>query len=440
MTNSLALAALAILAARPGDLLDPGFQLSFAATAGIVAAPMPRNGLVAALAVSLAAQLAVLPVTLVHFNQLSIVGIVANLAAVPLAAAATVLGLLAVVATAVADVAAAAVFGAVWPLLLLLRIAAALAAAVPGAVIHLPAPGPTAIVAYVGALACALAAWHQRARADRCTPLAGAAALALVTAIVLGALPILTRGDGRLHVTVLDVGQGDAIVVEAPDGRTIVVDAGAGGPWRLDAGERAVAPFLWNRGVLRLHATLTTHADIDHAGGMAALRRLFRPAETWDDASGPRAVGGVLVRSTAPDVAGTRRNDRAIVLGVELGLASVLLASDVEAAGERALLASDVPLGATVLKVGNHGASGSTTTPFLAAVRPTVAIVSVGARNPYGHPDAGTLARLSAAGARVYRTDRDGAVLVETDGRTLTVTRWRDRSVERFCLDPETIC
>jgi competence protein ComEC len=440
VTNSLALAALAILAARPGDLLDPGFQLSFAATAGIVAAPMPRNAVAAALAVSLAAQFAVLPVTLVHFNQLSTVGIVANLAAVPLAAAATVLGLLAVVAAAVADVAAAAVFGAVWPVLLLLRAVAALAAAVPGAVIHWPAPGPFAIVAYVGALACALVAWHQRARREHCAVLTGAAAAAALTAVVLGALPILTRGDGRLHVTVLDVGQGDAIVVETPDGRAVVVDAGAGGPWRLDAGERAVAPFLWNRGVLRLHATLTTHADIDHAGGMAALRRLFRPAETWDDAPGPRAIGGVRFTSMAPGIPSGRRNDRALVLRVEFGLASVLLASDVEAAGERALLAAGVPLGATVLKVGHHGAAGSTTAPFLAAVRPTVAIVSVGARNPYGHPDGGTLGRLTAAGARVYRTDRDGAVLVETDGRTLTVMRWRDRSVERFCLDPETIC
>src|SRR5437773_312384 len=440
VTNSLALAALAILAARPGDLLDPGFQLSFAATAGIVAAPMPRGTMAAALAVSLAAQLAVLPVALVHFNQLSTVGIIANLAAVPLAGAATVLGLLAVVAAAVGDLAAAAAFGAVWPLLLLLRAVAALAAAVPGAVIRLPAPGAGAVIAYAAGLGGALAAWRWRARRGPCRTLAAGATLALLTAAALAALPILTRGDGRLRVTVLDVGQGDAIVVETPDGRAVVVDAGAGGPWRLDAGERAVAPFLWNRGVLALHATLTTHADLDHAGGMAALRRLFAVTESWDDAARPRSVGGALLTPIVPDVPGGRRNDRATLLRVEMGLASVLLASDVAAAGERALLEARIPLGATVLKVGHHGAATSSTAPFLAAVRPTVAIVSVGARNLYGHPDAGTLARLGAVGARVYRTDRDGAVLVETDGRTLSVTRWSDRSVERFCLDPETIC
>jgi competence protein ComEC len=270
--------------------------------------------------------------------------------------------------------------------------------------------------------------------------LALAAVVALLTAVVLVALPILTRGDGRLRVTVLDVGQGDAIVVEAPDGRVVVVDAGAGGPWRLDAGERAVAPFLWNRGVLSLHATLTTHDDIDHAGGMATLRRLFRVAETWDEARGAHGLGGTLLTPIAPDVPGGRRNDRAIMLRVELGLANILLASDVEAAGEHALLEAGIPLRATVLKVGHHGAATSSTGPFLAAVRPSVAIVSVGARNPYGHPDAGVLVRLAAMGARVYRTDLDGAVLVETDGRALSVTRWRDRTVERFCLDPETIC
>src|SRR5438876_160969 len=276
--------------------------------------------------------------------------------------------------------------------------ALAILAARPGAVIRLPAPGAGAVIAYAAGLGGALAAWRWRARRGPCRTLAAGATLALLTAAALAALPILTRGDGRLRVTVLDVGQGDAIVVEAPDGRAVVVDAGAGGPWRLDAGERAVAPFLWNRGVLRLHATLTTHSDIDHAGGMAALRRLFRPAETWDDVAGARTLGGVLLTSMAPDVPGGRRNDRATVLRIELGLASVLLASDVEAAGERALLAANVPLGATVLKVGHHGAAGSTTLPFLAAVRPAVAIVCVGARNPYGHPDAGTLPRPAAAG------------------------------------------
>jgi competence protein ComEC len=251
--------------------------------------------------------------------------------------------------------------------------------------------------------------------------------------------PALRPADGRLRLTVLDVGQGDAIVVEGPDGRTLLVDAGAGGPYRLDAGERVVAPFLWNRGVLGLAAAVVTHADADHAGGMPAVRERFSVDEGWDGAvaSGPLPLGGALVTPLAAG-AGSR-NDAARVLRVDFGLFSALLASDVEGAGERALTAGGAPLGATVLKVPHHGSRTSSGPALLDAVRPSVAVVSVG-RNPYGHPDAGVVARLTAAGTDVYRTDHDGAILLETDGRALTVTRWASRAAVRYCLDPETSC
>jgi competence protein ComEC len=118
----------------------------------------------------------------------------------------------------------------------------------------------------------------------------------------------------------------------------------------------------------------------------------------------------------------------------------VLLASDVEAAGEQALVASGAPLAATVLKVAHHGSRTSSTPALLDSVRPSLAVVSVGPRNPYGHPDPGVLTRLAAAGADIYRTDHDGAVLLETDGRTLTVTRWATASTTHYCLDPEVLC
>jgi competence protein ComEC len=439
VTNSLALAALVILAARPGDLLDPGFQLSFAATAGIVAAPLPRGIVTGAIGVSLAAQLAVLPIGLVHFNQVSTVGVLANLAVVPLAAAATILGLLGVVTSTLGDWLATAAFGAVWPILLALRGAVALAAALPGAVLYLPAPGAAAVAGYAAALVLALAAWHLRSRPRAVRLVGGGAGVLFVAALSIWAWPMLAPGPGTLRLTVLDVGQGDAIVVEAPDGRVMVVDAGTGGPWRLDVGERVVAPFLWNRGVLRVASTVTTHADLDHAGGMPAVERLLPVREPWD-ARAPRPFGGAWITPIVAATASPRVNDRAIVLRVELGLASLLLASDIQAAAEHALVQARVPLAATVLKVAHHGAATSSTPPFLAAVQPAVAVISVGARNAYGHPDPGTLARVSATGARIYRTDRDGAVLLETDGRTLTVTRWADRRSERLCLDPESIC
>jgi competence protein ComEC len=435
--NSLALAAIVVLALRPADLHDPGFQLSFAATAGIVLAPTPRGWLLGALVVSLAAQLAVLPVTLSHFNQVSTVGLLANLAVVPLAAVGTVVGIVAVALAFLSDAAAAVAFNAVWPALLALRVIVRYAAAVPGAIVHLPAPPWPAIASYTAALGLALAWWRTRADRPRVARrLGGGALAALVLAGAIEVWPIVRPADGRLRVTVLDVGQGDAIVVELPDRRTLLVDAGPGGRMRLDAGERVVAPYLWNRGVMRLAGVITTHGDQDHAGGMAAIARLFAVAGRVETMSGVKIVS--LNPLTAAD--GLRANEHAVVLRLEYGLASFLLASDIGAPAERAMLAARVPLDATVLKVGHHGSRASSTPEFLAAVRPSLAVISVGARNAYGHPAPETLARLAATGARVLRTDRDGAVIFETDGHVLTVTRWASRRTDRYCLDPEAIC
>jgi competence protein ComEC len=456
VANSLALAALAILAARPTDLHDPGFQLSFAATLGIVLAPLPRGAVLGALGVSVAAQVAVLPIMLAHFNQLSTVGVVANLGAVPLAAVATLVGLLAVALSFVSVSAAAVAFDTVWPVLLALRGVVALAAAVPGAVVHLPAPGWIATTCYVGGLALVRAGWPDRrgdapgkrgdvaepaARGDRRLLLPGLALLVLAT--VFAVWPLIRPADGRLRLIVLDVGQGDAIVVELPDGRALLVDAGSGGPMRLDAGERVVAPFLWNRGVLRLAGVVVTHDDSDHAGGVPSVRRLFAIDEQWTPASAPaasRRFGNVTFAVLPPPAAPAGRNDAGLVVRIELGLASFLLGSDIGAARERELVAAGAPLGATVLKVAHHGSRSSSTPEFLRAVSPAVAVISVGARNAYGHPDPAVLTRLAAAGARIYRTDHDGAVIVETDGATLTVTRWARRRVDRFCLDSKAIC
>src|SRR5213593_3223587 len=440
--NGLALAALLILAVRPNDLADPGFQLSFAATAGIVLAPLPRGLVWGSLGVSIAAQLAVLPIALWHFNQLSTIGPIANLGVVPLAGLATILGLLAVTVAFFTDAGGAVFLDALWPLLLAMRALVTLAARVPGALVHLPAPHWTAITAYGLGLVLALGWWRWRETRPEWSRWAGALALGhLVVAVTIGAWPLVRPPDGRLRLTVLDVGQGDAIVIQAPDGRTVVVDAGPGGGMRLDTGARVLAPFLWNHGVLRLAGLVTTHDDQDHAGGSAALRREFT---IGDQLAGPERswIGGVSVLPlTATDKpAGSRRNDDALVFRVDYGAVSFLLTSDISAEVESRLIRAQAPLAVTVLKVAHHGARTSSTPPFLEKVKPALAVISVGRRNPYGHPSPDTLARLAATGARIYRTDRDGAVIFETDGFALTVTRWATREVEHFCLNPDGGC
>jgi competence protein ComEC len=266
-----------------------------------------------------------------------------------------------------------------------------------------------------------------------------------------------------LRVTFLDVGQGDAALIELPEGPRLLVDGGPGGARRFDVGERILAPFLWNRPLVRLDAVALTHWDIDHSGGLAAVLTHFHVGEFWENGHPPGrapATAAALARSRAPRrvlAAGQRlwlgralitvlgpgpgppqaANDDSLVLRLDWRGVSLLLAGDLGPRGEALLLERAGPVRALALKVAHHGSRFSSTTPFLERVRPQLAVISVGARNPFRHPSADVVARLEAAGARVYRTDRDGAVILETDGRVLRVTTWARRATETWELDPE---
>jgi competence protein ComEC len=148
-----------------------------------------------------------------------------------------------------------------------------------------------------------------------------------------------------------------------------------------------------------------------------------------------RALITVLGPAPGPPVAA---NDQSLVLRLDWRGVSLLLPGDLGVQGEAALLGRAGPLRALVLKVAHHGSRSSSGAPFLRAAQALVAVVSVGARNPFRHPSPDTLARLEAAGAHIYRTDRDGAVMLETDGRVLRVTAWARGTTDTFHLaDPE---
>ncbi len=444
--NALALAGLVLLVWEPLWLEDPGFQLSFAAMAAILwiteplANRLSRLGFLATpLAVSIAAQAVVVPITAWHFHGLTWVAPLASLVAVPLSGAIVLIGLALIPLADQPFLSALLSFGA-HAAVAFLTGTARIASELPGATIAVARPSILWMLAYYGALASVR---HGRGRVPTMS-------LAALGAILL-ALPF-GKGDavgepGRLTVTALDVGHGDAIVLTLPEGHRVLVDGGGLPATSFDVGERVVLPYLLDHGGRKLDAVVLTHADYDHIGGLAAIVDSMEVTEVWESSSrwerpayrrlrnavrdrgvGVRRLragesfewGGVfwtiLAASGAPGKEGPEaENDRSVVARLTLGEGSVLLTGDAGDDIERELLSSRIPLEADVLKVAHHGSRSSTSAPFLDAVGPRFAILSARARSGWPLPSEEVLDRLRSRGIDYARTDVDGAITVRID-------------------------
>lgn len=476
--NALAFAAIVILGWDPHALTDVSFQLSFLAVWCIAlglewwakqtpenpeAQPLGwkrslRSKTAALLVTSIAAGVGTAPLVAYHFNQTNWVGAVSNPIVIPLAGALVVpLGLASGLAAAASD-SPALPFAHVNALALdvLIRVVDFFAAW-PLSIVRVAAP-PLALIA-IGYVV--LAALVDRRVKPWKRGLAGGGLVILIVLWLAG--PPRFMSGATLEVTFLDVGQGDSTVVRFPSGRVMVVDGGKRF-FELDTGRLVVGPTLWNHRVNRIDHLVATHPQLDHIGGLLFVADQFTVGEVWTNGRQPaqwaaRELDAVLARrgiptSITPDKQplwidavrvwrvnpfaeqpfaplpkGLSENDRSIVLRLEYGRASILLAGDIEAAGERALVQADPHwnlLRSTVLKVPHHGSRGSLDPTFLRAVAPKVGVISVGATNTYGHPAPQTLSAYKRLRTETFRTDLDGAITIVTDGLHLTVFGYQD--------------
>jgi competence protein ComEC len=448
----LALGAVVPLMA-PRTVLDLGWQLSVAGTAALIAGGSlarrivprgwsgARRSLASGAVISIVATASTAPLVAWTFGRIALLGPVTNLLADP------VMGLLQPLLFVALCVPVAAVerlcADAAHVLIAAFDGIARIAASVPGAA---PSVMPTATsallagVAAVAALVACGARWPMRAA------LVSACSIALLIVA-----PLIAPIGGATELHMIDVGQGDAIALRTRAGRWILVDAGRswlGG----DAGKSVVVPYIAHLGG-PVALFVLSHPHADHVGGAASAFAALHPARFLDPgyvgtsspylaalATAARehipwqrvrpgdslVVDEIVLTALAPDSAWAARlsdaNLASSVLVARIGGVRVLLTGDAEGPEEEWLLRHyPHALESDVLKVGHHGSSTSTTPEFLAAVRPRLALVSVGAHNTYGHPDADVVQRLHAAGAQLLRTDRAGTIVVRTDGRRITV-------------------
>ncbi len=453
--NTISFSAFVLLLANPFSLFDAGFQLTYAATLAIIlfcpplVKRLPRLpfGLSEMTAMSAAAILGVMPIIAGNFNRVTFASFLLNYAAIPLVGVIMGAGYFFLPVAAMWPMAGSRL---AVPLKLLVGVFAKLSHLLDGASVlsyRVPTPHRWTVIGYY--LFLALVIVRPRFKGQRL----GAGLGLMVFMGILVTYPFPST-SANLKVTMLDVGQGDALLVEFAGRAKMLVDGGGltGSPF--DLGERVVSPALWAKGIKRIDVLVLTHPHPDHLNGLVAVARNFKIGEFWegsppqDDQSGtykalcaalPRgtarkrmsdgfrytagqaSVSAVHPSGTAGPVSDLAANDGSVVLRVEMGETAFLLTGDIGAAAESEILASGRTIKSAVLKVAHHGSGTSSSEAFLDRVGPSIALISVGEGNRYGFPTASVLERCGQVGSRVFRTDLDGAIEVSWDGRNLLV-------------------
>ena len=457
LLNILGLTALLNLIIDPYALLGPGFQLTYLVLLSIVSwTDLLKNYLPTVLIVSLSAQLGSVPITAYFFNQLTPAGLLTNIWAIPLSGVIVFLGLF-IMLLGLISLSAAGVLGFfLVQILRLFRTGMAVTTLLPGAYLEIFSPSVILIFIYYFALF-----WLATLLRPRILPLNEKKrqrylkVFKICCFLLAGWLFIIPLFNNTLKITVFDVGQGDSIFLELPNNSYILVDGGD----RVgdsDMGEYVLLPYFRQQGIKNIDFVFITHFHSDHATGIKSIlrernvkylvlpagfrsNRLSKEIRKLAQSMGTEIIvanrahnlksGKVIIDIFHPCPLNeyVKRNDYSIVKKIEYGDFSLLLTGDLESSGERELLSDyERELESCVLKVGHHGSNTSSTRLFLQAVSPKEAIISVGIDNRYGHPDQKVIDRLQKKQIRKWRTDKQGAIIINTKGTGYEIESFLD--------------
>lgn len=458
--TSMSFAAILLLLYSPGMLFNIGFQLSFAATLSLVLLYknikshidfkfMP-DFVADVLAATLAAQIGVLPIAVYYFNNISLISLLTNIIVLPVVEIITVLGSIMAILGQVSVVFSQIIGYINSPLLAFVLYTTRIASSVPYAVIRVTTPSLVMLLAYYILVWFLL--WYKPLVKFKIKPKHYAAAFAVIIFIT----SVSYLAPKKLEVVFIDVGEGDSIFIKTYSGRTILIDGG-GFNTRLNPGksigDSVIIPFLLDYGVSSLDMVIATHGHDDHIQGLeAVLEGLKVNNLVMPDCAEKKEFGKLLKTATdkgvktnfcqqgdtigidnrtcfkvlfpqkALNIDYSPLNNSSLVLKLIYKDTSILFTGDMEKEVEQKLLSEGIDLEADILKVAHHGSKYTTSSEFLNAVNPKAAIISVG-KNTFGHPSPEALERLTKSDARIYRTDECGAVILNSDGNQIKITK-----------------
>ncbi len=437
--------AFLLLLLKPKFLFDPGFQLTYAATLSIIfffpimSKLMAWGGILRSpLLLALSAQIGVIPILAYHFNSILWISLLTNAVILPMMVFILPLAFALEGALFIDDTLSHII---AWPLTMLIKFIFSIASLygyLPLLSYRIPNPPIYLIILYY------LSAWSLRYLKGRRFK-AISFVLLIFFLMLITTYPFPPERKELFVTTFIDVGQGESAFIVSPDGTSVLIDGGGRWGKRFDAGEMVVSKFLWNQGRKSVHTLILSHLHADHAGGAPSILENFHVNEIilserekseklFSEIEDLCLTRGTKIHFVYDDLIIhfdhfsmeifqhdyeedhlVRGNERSLIVKVTCGQVHFLFTGDAPSSVEKALVESGKNLRSNILKIAHHGSNDASSQIFLNAVKPETCIISCGADNQWGHPMPQVLERITNIGAELYRTDKHGAIIIQTD-------------------------